>query len=385
MLFRSGTGKGREFSYNASNLETDTGNHLVEVINKRFPSKKRNIDQLRNPMFFGEDLSLQRYDLIKYPKFYDLYDQQLNFFWRPQEVSLVKDISDYKNLSPEERFVFDSNLKFQTMTDSMLSRSIHELMKFCTNSELEICMNTWSFFETIHSNSYTYILNNVYPDATKFFDSILEDEEIVKRAKAISKKYDELLSSDGDERQRLFDAILATQITEGLIFYVSFACSFYFGYRGKMEGNSKIIKFISRDENLHVAITQNIMKNWMNNPEEGFQDIIKKNEEKVYAAYEMAVNAEKDWADYLFSKGNLIGLTSESLKHYVEWLANNRLSSLGYKKLYPNAKTNPLAGWLDSYYDSKKLQVAPQETELSSYVKGVDNTISDDAFDDFKL
>ncbi len=132
---------------------------------------KKNIDQLRNPMFLGEDLSLQRYDLIKYPKFYDLYDQQLNFFWRPQEVSLVKDISDYKNLSPEERFVFDSNLKFQTMTDSMLSRSIHELMKRVTNSELEICMNAWSFFETIHSNSYTYILNNVYPDATKFFDS----------------------------------------------------------------------------------------------------------------------------------------------------------------------------------------------------------------------
>jgi ribonucleoside-diphosphate reductase beta chain len=258
-------------------------------------------------------------------------------------------------------------------------------MKHCTNPELEICMNTWSFFETIHSNSYTYILNNVYPDATKFFNSILEDAEIVKRATEISKKYDQLLTGGNDERQQLFDAILATQITEGLIFYVSFACSFYFGYRGKMEGNSKIIKFISRDENLHVAITQNIMKNWINNPDEGFQDIIKKNEDKIYYAYEMAVNAEKDWADYLFSKGNLVGLTSESLKHYIEWLANNRLSSLGYKKIYNNAKTNPLSGWLDSYYDSKKLQVAPQETELSSYVKGVDNTINDDAFDGFKL
>jgi len=346
---------------------------------------KKNIDQLKNPMFLGEPLSLQRYDLIKYPKFYDLYDQQLNFFWRPQEVSLIKDISDYKNLSYEERFVFDSNLKFQTMTDSMLSRSIHQLMKHVTNSELEICMNTWSFFETIHSNSYTYILNNVYPDATKFFDSILNDQEIVKRANAISKKYDELLTQTNDVKQQLFDTVLATQITEGLIFYVSFACSFYFGYRGKMEGNSKIIKFISRDENLHVAITLNIMKNWINNPDEGFQDIIKKNEDKIYAAYEIAVNAEKDWADYLFSKGNLIGLTSESLKNYIEWLANNRLTSLGFKKLYPNTKSNPLQVGLDSYYDSKKLQVAPQETELSSYVKGVDNTITENAFDDFKL
>ena len=208
----------------------------------------------------------------------------------------------------------------------------------------------------------------------------MEDEEIVKRAKAISKKYDELLSSDGDERQRLFDAILATQITEGLIFYVSFACSFYFGYRGKMEGNSKIIKFISRDENLHVAITQNIMKILRDQPKEGFQDIFKKNEDRIYEAYKMAVEAEKDWADYLFSKGSLIGLTADSLKHYVEWLADNRLTSMGYKKLY-NAKGNPLAGWLDSFYDSKKIQVAPQETEISSYVKGVDSKIDESVFD----
>ena len=347
---------------------------------------KSNIDVIKNPMFLGEDLSLQRYDRQKYPKFYDLYDQQLNFFWRPQEVTLVKDITDYKNLSDEERFVFDSNLKFQTVVDSMLSRSIHQMMQHVTNPELEICMNTWSFFETIHSNSYTYILQNVYPDATKFFDSILEDKEIVKRAKAISEKYDALLANDKDDlRQQIFDALLATQITEGLVFYVSFACSFYFGYRGKMEGNSKIIKFISRDENLHVAITQNILKHLTDNKDEGFQDIVKKSEDKVYEAYRIAVEAEKDWADYLFSKGSLVGLTAESLKAYVEWLANNRLTSMGYKKLYPNTKINPLAGWLDSYYDSKKLQVAPQETELSSYVKGVDNTISEGAFDGFKL
>lgn len=346
---------------------------------------KKNIDQLRNPMFLGDDLALQRYDKIKYQKFYDLYDQQLNYFWRPQEVSLLKDISDYKNLSDPERFVFDSNLKFQTMVDSMLSRSIHELMKHVTNSELEICMNAWSFFETIHSNSYTYILNNVYPDATKFFDGVLNDPEILKRATCISEKYDALLKESVDAKQQVFDAVLATQITEGLVFYVSFACSFYFGYRGKMEGNSKIIKFISRDENLHVAITQQIMKNWANNPEEGFQDIVKKNEDKVYEAYRIAVEAEKDWADYLFSKGSLVGLTAESLKSYVEWLANNRLTSIGYKKLYPNSKTNPLNGWLDSFYDSKKLQVAPQETELSSYVKGIDNTFNENAFDNFTL
>jgi ribonucleoside-diphosphate reductase beta chain len=283
-------------------------------------------------------------------------------------------------LSPEERFVFDSNLRFQTMTDSMLSRSINSLADYVSNPELEICMNVWSFFETVHSNSYTYILQNVHPDATKFFDSILEDKEIVKRAEAISSRYDALLNTKSeDPKQQIFDALLATQITEGLTFYVSFACSFYFGYRGKMEGNAKIINLISRDENLHVAITQNIFKILRDNPKEGFQEIVKKNEDRVYEAYRMAVDAEKEWADYLFSRGNLIGLTSDSLKNYVEWLADSRLTSMGYKKIY-NVKSNPLSGWLDSFYDSKKIQVAPQETEISSYVKGVDNKMDESVF-----
>lgn len=345
---------------------------------------KINVDSTKQPLFLGKDLAIQRYDRLKYPKLYDLYDQQLNFFWRPQEVNLTKDASDYKKLSDEERFVFDSNLKFQTMGDSMLSRSIHQMMDHVSNPELEICMNVWSFFETIHSNSYTYILQNVYPDATKFFDSILEDKEIVKRANFLTSKYDALMSGTKDPKEQILEALIATQIMEGLTFYVSFACSFYFGYRGKMEGNAKIINLISRDENLHVAITQNVIKYLRDNPDEGFQSTYKKSEEKIYEFYRAAVEAEKEWADYLFSKGSLVGLTPESLKQYTEYLANNRLNSLGLKKLY-DTKSNPLAGWLDSFYDSKKVQVAPQETEISSYVKGVDNILNEESFDNFKL
>ena len=345
---------------------------------------KINVDSTKQPLFLGKDLAIQRYDRLKYPKLYDLYDQQLNFFWRPQEVNLTKDASDYKKLSDEERFVFDSNLKFQTMGDSMLSRSIHQMMDHVSNPELEICMNVWSFFETIHSTSYTYILQNVYPDATKFFDSILEDKEIVKRANFLTSKYDALMGGTKDPKEQILEALIATQIMEGLTFYVSFACSFYFGYRGKMEGNAKIINLISRDENLHVAITQNVIKYLRDNPDEGFQSTYKKSEEKIYEFYRAAVEAEKEWADYLFSKGSLVGLTPESLKQYTEYLANNRLNSLGLKKLY-DTKSNPLAGWLDSFYDSKKVQVAPQETEISSYVKGVDNILNEESFDNFKL
>jgi len=235
-------------------------------------------------------------------------------------------------------------------------------------------MSVWSDMETVHSFSYTWILQNITKNPTAFFDSILEDKEIVKRAKEIRSAYDLLLKPDeGNIKQRIFDALIATQIIEGLAFYSSFACSFFFGYNGKMEGNAKIIKLISRDENIHVSITHNILKILSTVPEEGFQYIVLSNKQKVHDAYGLAVENEKSWIQYLFSQGSLLGLNEEMLSKYVEWLANNRLVSLGYNKIF-DQPNNPLKGWLSAYTDSQKFQVAPQEVEISSYRIGARDT-----------
>jgi len=347
----------------------------------------KNIDHTKQPLFFGEDLNLQRYDRFKYPVFFELFKRQEEFFWWPHEISLQKDRADYKDLTPEERFVFDTNLKFQTLGDSMLSRSIHSLKDYVSSPELEICMNTWQRFEGIHSYSYSYLLNNVHPDASKFFDSIMDDKEIVSRAELIRKNYDKILGGEDkkDVKEKIFDCILAVNVMEGLVFYVSFACSFYFGYRGKMEGNAKIIKFIQRDEAQHFAITQNLIKILRDEDKEGFTSTVKKNEDKIYAIYEQATKNEIEWAQYLFSKSSLLGLNAEVLGSYAKWLCDNRLRSLGYKKVF-NQKENPIAGWLDSYLDSSKVQVAPQEAEIGAYkIAARDTTITEDVFDDIKL
>ena len=334
----------------------------------------KNIDTRQQSLFLGEPLALQRYDQLKYPKLYQLAEEMEEFFWSPKEVSLVKDRNDYLELSDSERFVFDTNLKWQTMTDSMLSRSLQLLTQYVTNPELEACMNVWMFFESnIHSRSYSHILKNVYTDESLFWNSILEDNEIVRRADEIKKEYDALFGNPPDIKTKIFNALLATQITEGLSFYTSFVCSFFFAARGKMEGNGKIIKLIARDENLHVAVSHNVLSYLRDNPDEGFQDIIKNNEQKVYDAYSLAVVQEKRWADYLFSRGSLLGLNADILHGYVEWLANNRLASLGYKKIF-ETKKNPLGTWYDQFMNSGKVQVAPQETEISSYKIGARDT-----------
>ncbi len=346
---------------------------------------KVNIPVEERLMFLGPDLSLQRYDQYKYPRFFELWEQQESFRWRPQRIDLSKDRTDFEKLTGVERFIFESNIRWQTMTDSSLSRSIHKITEWVTNPELELCMGTWASMEMMHSFSYTHIFKNVTKNATAFFDSILENEEIVKRATDINAAYDDLLGDPKDVKDKIFQAVVCTNITEGVSFYTSFLCSFYFGYRGLMEGSAKIIGEIARDENLHVAITQNIIKNWRNHPEEGFQDILKASDDRVYDLFKLAVSNEKSWADYLFSNGSLLGLNAEILHLYIEYLANTRLSALGYKKIFKN-KTNPCSGWSTRYFDSSKVQVAPQESELESYLVGGANTsLKDDDFKDISL
>lgn len=343
------------------------------------------IDPRQQPLFLGKDLGLQRYDRLKYPALYKLAEAQEQFFWRANEVSLLKDRSDYKELSDNERFIFDSNLKWQTATDSLLSRSLLKLGEYVSNPELEACINVWAFFESnIHSRSYSHILKNIYPNETVFWNSILEDKEIKNRMVSIKKSYDKLFNDDEkDLKSKIFNSLVATNITEGLSFYVSFACSFYFGVNGKMEGNSKIIRLIERDEAAHCAVTTFILKTLRKEASEGFLDTY--SDDKIYEAYSIALETEKEWSNYLFQHGSLLGLSSEQFKAFAEFKHDQRLKSLGLKTSF-NHKVNPLGSWYDQFTDREAVQVAPQETEITSYKIGARNSeIVDSELSDIEL
>jgi ribonucleoside-diphosphate reductase beta chain len=324
-------------------------------------------------------MGIQRFDQVKYPEFKTMYEKMQSFMWRPSEINLSNDRTQYEALGEIERSVFDTNLKFQTMGDSMLSRSINVLQSHVSNTELEYCMSTWAFFENLHSESYTWILQNITSNPGEFFDAILEDKEIVKRAKIIKDSFDGLLGVEGADRsvkESIFKAVLSLQISEGLFFYNSFACSFWFGSKGVMRGNADIIKMISRDESIHCSVTQSILKRWKRDKSEGFQSVMSDNEDLVYAMWEEAVKQEKLWAEYLFRDGELIGLNAQILSEYTEWLANLRLGNLGLKKLYKK-RDNPIRGWINEYTDSSKTSSMPQEQEITSYRKNSTNNSID--------
>ena len=368
------------------------------------------VDTKKQPMFFGKPLGVQRYDSFKYPVFDRLTTQMLGYFWRPEEVSLQKDRSDYQSLRPEQKHIFTSNLKYQILLDSVQGRGPGmAFAPYCALPELESAMNVWQFMEMIHSKSYTYIIKNVYPDPSEVFDTILNDERILDRANSVTRAYDEFINEahqwdqsnlwkDGWEnsqakdfalnelKRKLYRAVANVNILEGIRFYVSFACSFAFGELKLMEGSAKIISLISRDENQHLVLTQNIMKNWMNGDDPEMQQIADEERNNVISMFKNAVEEEKDWAEYLFSGGSMIGLNDKLLNQYVEWIANKRMKALGIDPIYDQPLRNNPLPWTQHWISSKGLQVAPQETEVESYVVGgIKQDMKKNSFSGFKL
>lgn len=325
------------------------------------------VDTTKQPMFLGEGLSLQRYDKCKYEIFLTLFKKQLGFFWRPEEISLSKDIGDYKLLSEHERFIFTSNLKFQTMMDSVIARAIPNLTQYVSLPELEACMNIWAAFETLHSYSYSYLINNVYPNPSDVLDDVLKDEEIVKRANSVSSAFDALNfdASDRPIKERIYLGLMSTNILEAVRFYVSFACALAFEQNNKMCGNAQIIKLIRNDEAVHMGITQTILKLMRENEKEGFQEVAEACKAEATSMFLEAAVEEKAWASYLFKDGGMIGLNEKIMHQYIESLVDKRLVGAGLEKHF--GTKNPIS-WLEA--DSKGKQTAPQEQEIISYKIG---------------
>ena len=336
------------------------------------------VDNTTQPMFFGAPVNIARYENIRYSTFDKLTEKQLGFFWLPQEVDIGKDSKDFRSLSEHEQHIFTSNLKRQILLDSVQGRAPSEaFLPLCSLPELENWLVTWTFSETIHSRSYTHIIRNIYNNPSEVFDNLLDIQEIVDCAKEISKYYDNLIRQP--TKQNLWMALNAVNALEGIRFYVSFACSWAFAELKKMEGNAKIIKFIARDENVHLASTQQMLKLLARDDKE-FAEIKENNEQNVIDLFDSVVQQEKKWAEYLFKDGSMIGLNAQLLGDYVEWIANKRMYALGYKSPYKVEQANPLP-WTQKWISGGDVQVAPQETEITSYiVGGVKKDVDADTF-----
>lgn len=366
-------------------------------------------DQLKEPMFFGQSVNVARYDQQKHEVFERLIEKQLSFFWRPEEVDVSRDRIDYQALPPHEQHIFISNLKYQTLLDSIQGRSPNvALLPLVSIPELETWIETWAFSETIHSRSYTHIIRNIVNTPAQVFDDIVTNEQILKRAGSISHFYDDLIEATAlynlhgegthtvagrevtitlrELKKKLYLCLMSVNALEAIRFYVSFACSFAFAERELMEGNAKIIKMIARDEALHLTGTQhmlNLMRSGQDDPE--MAEIAAECEQACFELFKEAAIQEKEWAEYLFQGGSMIGLNKDILCQYVEYITNLRMAAVGLQPAFTGTKQNPIP-WINTWLSSDNVQVAPQEVEVSSYLVGqIDSEVNADDLGDFEL
>ena len=334
--------------------------------------------------------AIQRYDVLKYRQFDKLTDKQLGFFWRPEEVDVLRDAKDFKELTDHEQHIFTSNLKRQILLDSVQGRSPNlAFLPLATIPELETWIQTWAFNETIHSRSYTHIIRNVYANPSQVFDALTDIPEILDCAVDISKYYDELIDAASwynmlgigthtvngkeivvdmyDLKKKLWLCLNSVNALEGIRFYVSFACSWAFAELKKMEGNAKIIKLIARDENVHLGSTQTLLK-LLPTDDPDYATIREETHAECEAMFLEAAAQEKAWAHYLFKDGSMIGLNEVLLSQYVDWLTCKRMTAVGLN-CHIKTGSNPLP-WTQKWIAGAEVQVAPQETEISSYVIG---------------
>ena len=369
---------------------------------------RNEFDTFAQPMFFGEQVNVARYDQQKHKIFENLIEKQLSFFWRPEEVDLTNDRKDFLDLPEHEKHIFVSNLKYQTLLDSVQGRSPNvALLPVVSLPELETWIETWSFSETIHSRSYTHIVRNIVPNPAEIFDDITKNEHITKRAESVTKHYDEFIAlstyytqlGEGTHtingetveinlrelKRRMYRMMISVNVLEAIRFYVSFACSFAFAERAKMEGNAKIIKLIARDEALHLTGTQHILQIMARGKDDAeFAEVAEECRDDMVTIFREAAEQEKEWAEYLFKDGSMIGLNKDILCQYVEYITNQRIGALGFDPIF-DTKNNPLP-WINAWLNSDNVQVAPQEAEISSYLVGaIDSEVDTDDFGDFDL
>ncbi|QDK04356.1 ribonucleotide reductase of class Ia (aerobic), beta subunit [Escherichia phage VEc20] len=377
------------------------------------------VNILTEPMFFGSGLGLARYDIQRHRVFEELIEKSLSFFWRPEEVNLMMDAAQFNKLPQYQQNIFTNNLKYQSLLDSIQGRAPSAvLMSLISDPSLDTWVATWTFSETIHSRSYTHIMRNLYTDPSKVFDEIVLDEAIMKRAESIGRYYDDVLIktrywenakeeyegilSEGwrkDElgkvveyakrelMKSLYLCLHVINALEAIRFYVSFACTFNFHKNMEiMEGNAKIMKFIARDEQLHLKGTQYIIRQLqLGTDGDEWVKIAQECEQEAVDIFMEVNRQEKDWAVHLFKDGDVPGLNTNSMWSFIDYLTVSRMKQCGLPCPITDAPVKHPYPWIREYLNSDNVQSAPQEVELSSYlVAQIDNDVDDKVMMSFK-
>ncbi len=336
----------------------------------------QNLNTTSDRLFFGTNgHSIARYDIVRYPYLQRLNKNMRSKFWEPEAINVSAERRSFQSMTAAEQFVFTANIQRPTIMDSIQGRAPTLVFgAHCTDSTLENCITTWQFFESIHSESYTHIERAVWPDPTQIVTAIPENAKLQLCTSTIAKAYDDMIKNP--TKENLYLALINANALEAIRFQMTFAFMFNFKERALMNASGDIFKYIARDEAFHLAMTQFILRTLPKDDPE-FVEIVADNRNKALAIFQTAVDEEKEWAEYSFSAGPVLGMTLDTSCAYLDHLYSKQLNAVG---LSTSKVTQTPLRFIGKYLaESDSVQTAPQEDGTTTYLSAT--TLTNDLED----
>jgi ribonucleoside-diphosphate reductase beta chain len=297
------------------------------------PESKENVNDRR--VFGGNPTGIFELNKIKYQWAYNLWEVMLNNTWFPKEVDMTKDVNDYKNLTVSEKDAYDKALSQLIFMDSLQTNNlIDNVNPYVTSPEINLILVRQSFEEALHSQSYAVMVDSISTNSDEIYDLWRQDMMLKTKNDAIFRTYDQL--SHSPTEHNFVKACFANQILEGIYFYSGFAYIYTLARAGKMLGSAQMIRFIQRDEVTHLVLFKNLINTLRKERADLFTDQLKA---EVVEMFKEAVDLEVKWGKYI-TQGQILGLTDDIVEQYIKFLADDRLQSVGFDKLYN--VTNPI-------------------------------------------
>lgn len=338
----------------------------MEIKNKKIFNPEGDIELNKVKLIGGNTTGLLDLNNVKFSWTADWYRQGMNNFWIPEEINMDKDIKDYRKLTEAEKIAYDKIISFLIFLDSVQTTNLPNLQEYITAPDIIRCLTIQQFQELVHSQSYSYILDSVCraEERTKIIYYWKDDALLLKRNEFIGGIYNDF--QEDKSVHQFVRTCIANYILEGIYFYSGFMFFYNLARQGKMSGTSNNIQYINRDENTHLWLFRNMLRELQQEIPEYFTEEYNKEWKELI---KKGVEQEIEWGKYVIGN-NIEGLNSNMIEGYIKYLGNLRSNDLGFGDLYPEYKEEPLnMSWVSHYSDPNRTKSDFFENKPRSYSK----------------
>lgn len=339
---------------------------MADIAKKPLFNPDGDIEVTKRQMINGNTTNLNDFNNMKYNWVSGWYRQAMNNFWIPEEINLAEDKKQYPLLPQAERRAYDKILSFLIFLDSIQTANLPNVGEYITANEVNLCLCIQTFQEAIHSQSYSYMLDSICEPNER--DEILfqwrDDEHLLRRNTFIGDIYN--LFQEEKSAENFMRVCMGNYILEGVYFYSGFMFFYNLARSNKMAGSAQEIRYINRDENTHLWLFRNIIRELQKEEPQLFTPELK---DEYRSMIREGAEQEIAWGAYVIGE-EIEGLTGQMVSDYIKYLANLRASDIGLDPIYEGYDKEPeTMKWVSQYSNANMIKTDFFEARSTAYAK----------------